>query len=58
MFQAEVADDIKTQILCSITFLSKIVPFEIMWGGKKITDCIVAFSTATMVTRTRLSVTL
>jgi len=32
MFQTKVGEKIKTHILCSVTFFSKIVPFyEIMW---------------------------
>jgi hypothetical protein len=35
IFQAEVVDNLKTHILCSISFFSKIVPF-MRWRGKNI----------------------
>jgi hypothetical protein len=31
MFQTKVADKIKTQVLCSITFSEKRAVYEIMW---------------------------
>ena len=43
MFQINVVEEIKTHILCPLTFFfSKIVPFEIMWEkngtAKQVTD--------------------
>jgi hypothetical protein len=85
MFQTEVAEKIKTHILCSITFFDNSADYEIMWKNsvepgrtheniiwRMHTACWIpkatnthplyvtnfCFSTATMVARTRLNVTL
>jgi len=72
-FHKKIAEKLKIRILCSITFSPKIVPFiiedNIIWRMRfaswitKATntqvECLIrCFSTATMVTRTRLDVTL
>jgi hypothetical protein len=35
MFQTEVVEKIKTRILCSITSLQKLCPYEIMWYNSR-----------------------